>query len=212
MPNPFRSEESAFRFVWLTIGYFAPIVVAAWINKWLGFAVFAVLTAGVAFWLFRRSERERPPKQAPASHVAGRAPDPRRRERDRRRAPSSWPRCGGAPPAPPVSSSCARRSTRRVRHWVSDEDDARAAAQERLDASLASMRAAGVEADGEIGDGDPIQAIADAIRTFRPDELILSTHPEGRSHWLERGVVEKARERFDIQLTHVVVDLDSQPR
>ena len=69
-----------------------------------------------------------------------------------------------------------------------------------------------LEADGEIGDGDPIQAIDDAIRTFRPDELILSTHPEGRSHWLERGVVEKARERFDIQLTHVVVDLDSQPR
>ena len=67
MPNPFRSEESAFRFVWLTIGYFAPIVVAAWINKWLGFAVFAVLTAGVGFWLFRRSERERPPKQVPAS-------------------------------------------------------------------------------------------------------------------------------------------------
>ena len=98
-----------------------------------------------------------------------------------------------------------------IRHWVSDEDDARAAAQERLDASLASMRAAGVEADGEIGDGDPIQAIADAIRTFRPDELILSTHPEGRSHWLERDVVEKARERFDIRLTHVVVDLESPP-
>ena len=69
------------------------------------------------------------------------------------------------------------------------------------------MRAAGLQADGEIGDGDPIQAIEDAIRTFRPDELILSTHPEGRSHWLERGVVEKARERFEIELTHVVVDL-----
>jgi hypothetical protein len=29
----------------------------------------------------------------------------------------------------------------------------------------------------------------------------------GRSNWLERGVVEKARERFEISLTHVVVDL-----
>ncbi len=46
MPNPFRSEESAFRFVWLTIGYFAPIVVASWISKWLGVAVFVVLTCG----------------------------------------------------------------------------------------------------------------------------------------------------------------------
>ena len=98
-----------------------------------------------------------------------------------------------------------------IRHWVSDEDDARAAAQERLDASLAAMRAQGIQADGEIGDGDPIQAIEDAIRTFRPDELILSTHPEGRSNWLERGVVERARERFEIELTHVVVDLGAPP-
>jgi GABA permease len=71
------------------------------------------------------------------------------------------------------------------------------------------MRAAGVDASGEIGDGDPIQAVEDAVRTFRPDELIVSTHPAGRSHWLERGVVEKARERFNLPVTHVVVDLEA---
>jgi len=37
--------------------------------------------------------------------------------------------------------------------------------------------------------------------------LIISTHPEGRSNWLERGVVEHARERFALPVTHVVVDL-----
>ena len=93
-----------------------------------------------------------------------------------------------------------------LRHWASDEDDARQKAQERLDASLAAMQGAGIEASGEIGDGDPIQAIEDALRTFRPDELIISTHPLGQSHWLERGVVEKARERFALPVTHVVVD------
>jgi hypothetical protein len=51
--------------------------------------------------------------------------------------------------------------------------------------------------------------IEDALRTFRPDELIISTHPPGRSHWLERGVVERARERFALPLTHIVVDLDA---
>jgi hypothetical protein len=71
------------------------------------------------------------------------------------------------------------------------------------------MRAVGLDARGEIGDGDPIQAIEDALRTFRPDELIISTHPEGRSHWLERGVVERARERFALPVTHVVVDLEA---
>ena len=79
------------------------------------------------------------------------------------------------------------------------------------------MRATGLDVEGEVGDGDPIQAIEDAVRTFQPDELIISTHPPGRSHWLERGVVEKARSRFDMPLIHVVVDLDadgddSQPR
>src|SRR5882757_408853 len=68
MANPFRSEESAFRFVWLTIGYFAPIVLGWWISKWLGIVVFVVLSAGVVFWLLRRGEQERPEKQAPAPH------------------------------------------------------------------------------------------------------------------------------------------------
>ena len=93
-----------------------------------------------------------------------------------------------------------------LRHWASDEDDARQQAQDRLDASLAAMQTAGIRAAGEIGDGDPIQAIEDALRTFQPDELVVSTHPLGKSHWLERGIVEKARERFALPVTHVVVD------
>jgi nucleotide-binding universal stress UspA family protein len=97
-----------------------------------------------------------------------------------------------------------------LKHWVSDEDDARAAAQDRLEESLAKLSEAGVEARGEVGDGDPLQAMEDALRTFGADEIIISTHPEGRSHWLERGVVEKARERFAVPITHVVVDLERE--
>jgi GABA permease len=212
MPNPFRSEESAFRFVWLTIGYFALIVVAVWINRWFGVAVFAALSGGVVFWLLRRGERDKPVRQTPA-------PSPP----DEHRILVVANETVGGPELLAVVRERAAASRARVlvvspalnspiRHWASDEDEARARAQGRLDTSLASMRASGLQAEGEIGDGDPIQAIEDAIRTFQPDELILSTHPEGRSHWLERGVVEKARERFDIRLTHVVVDLESPPR
>jgi GABA permease len=50
----------------------------------------------------------------------------------------------------------------------------------------------------------------DALRTFGADEIIISTHPEGRSHWLERGIVESARARFDAPITHVVVDLAAE--
>ena len=61
-----------------------------------------------------------------------------------------------------------------------------------------------------LGDADPIQAMEDALRTFGADEIIVSTHPEGRSHWLERGVVERARERCEAPITHVVVDLEAE--
>src|SRR5215218_2776931 len=66
MRNPFRSEAEAFRFVWLTIGYFALIVVAALVNRWLGVAVFVVLTGIVAWWVFAHGDAQEPQRQAPA--------------------------------------------------------------------------------------------------------------------------------------------------
>ena len=98
----------------------------------------------------------------------------------------------------------------RIRHWTSDEDGARAQAQDRLEASLASLGASGVRAKGQVGDDDPLQAIGDALRTFPADEIIVSTHPPGRSNWLEKGIVEGARERFSVPITHVVVDLERE--
>ena len=58
----------------------------------------------------------------------------------------------------------------------------------------------------------PLQAVEDALRTFGADEIIISTHPEGRSNWLERDVVTKARERFTVPITHVIVDLENERR
>ncbi len=69
----------------------------------------------------------------------------------------------------------------------------------------------GLRAKGEIGDSDPNTAIEDALRAFPADEIVISTHPPERSHWLERGVVERAREEIDLPVTHVVVDLAAEP-
>jgi GABA permease len=91
-----------------------------------------------------------------------------------------------------------------LRHWLSDEDGARAAAGRRLDASLGRLAAAGIDAHGAIGDADPLQAIEDALRIFGADEIIISTHPPERSNWLKRGVVAKARDRFTVPVTHVI--------
>jgi GABA permease len=208
--NPFRSEADAFRFVWLTIGFCALIVIGSLINRWLGVAVFLVLAAVALWWLFGRGEVEAPLKQVPAASP----PD------EYRILVVANETVGGPELLSEIRERSAGRNARvlvvcpalnsPLRHWVSDEDQARANAQARLDDSLASMRAAGLAAEGEIGDGDPIQAIEDAVRTFQPDELVISTHPVGRSHWLERGVVDKARERFALPVTHVVVDLEAE--
>jgi hypothetical protein len=210
MINPLRSEAEAFRFLIGSIVYFGAIVIAALINKWAGVAVFVVLTAAV-LWLWLRSRRdERPPQTAPRPHAAG----------ERRILVVANETVAGHT----LRSMILERSldvreevlvvtpalNSPLKHWVSDEDGARAAAQERLDESLAKLADAGVQARGEVGDGDPLQAMEDALRTFGADEIIISTHPEGRSNWLERGVVEKARERFAVPITHVVVDLDRE--
>jgi hypothetical protein len=209
--NPFRSEAEAFRFLIRTIGYFAVIVVAALIHRWLGIAVFVVATAVVVWWLFFRGDRQRPIQTAPASHSV---------EGERRILVIANETVGGE-----TLRDCIRQRSEGVReevlvvcpalnspvrHWASDEDPARAAAQERLDTSLAGLRDGGINARGEVGDSEPLQAMEDALRTFGPDEIIISTHPEGRSHWLERGVVTAARERFAVPITHVVVDLEAR--
>jgi len=210
MINPLRSEAEAFRFLIASIVYFGAIVIAAVINKWAGLVVFIVLSALVLAWWLRARREERPRQTAPRPHAEG----------EHRILVIANETVGGKTLRSMIleKSLDAREEVLVVtpalnsplRHWVSDEDDARAAARKRLDASLARLADAGVQARGEVGDGDPLQAMEDALRTFGADEIIISTHPEGRSNWLERGVVEKARERFAVPITHVVVDLERE--
>jgi GABA permease len=209
--NPFRSEAEAFRFLLLTIGYFALIVVGAIIDKWVGLGVFVVLTLFAVYAAFLRGRDEPLPRIAPTLQHD---PDERRilvianetvageTLHETIRGKSAGYRTNVLVVAPAQPSP--------LQHFASDDDPGRRAAQERVDASLAKLRGAGFSAQGQVGDPDPVQAIEDALRTFGPDEIIISTHPEGRSHWLERGVVEHARERFAVPITHVVVDLDQQ--
>ena len=95
----------------------------------------------------------------------------------------------------------------RLQYIFSDVDKPREHARERLDASIAALRASGIDAEGEVGDVNPVRAFEDAVAVFEPDGVLVSTPPEGRSHWLERGEVEKIRNKTDLPVEHVVVDL-----
>ena len=211
MRNPFRSEAEAYRFLLLTVGAFTLIVAAAFVNRWLGVAVWLVVSAAAVQFYFRQRGEPRP-----RAHVEHVGPEDERRilviadETLGDDALQTLIRERAEGVREQVLVVCPALNSP-VRHWASDEDAACAGAQVRLDACLATLAAAGVQARGEIGDADPLQAIEDALRTFGADEILISTHPEGSSHWLERGVVSHARERFDAPITHVIVEPAAEP-
>ncbi len=212
MINPLRSEAEAYRFLLLTVGYFAAIAIAALaIGKWAGIIVFLALTLAGAVYVVRASRTE-PPRQA--------VPSRRGRANERRILVIANETVGGERLRDEINSRSEGYDEQvlvitpalnsHLRHWASDEDNARVEAQKRLNASLERLRARGIDAKGEVGDAEPLQAMEDALRLFGADEIIISTHPEGRSHWLEKNIVETARERFAVPITHVVVDLAAE--
>jgi GABA permease len=93
-----------------------------------------------------------------------------------------------------------------VAHWTNDEDAARDAAAERIDETCTALADLGVDARGEVGDDDPLRAVEDSLRTFGADEIVVSTHPQGRSSWLEADAVERLRAFYEIPVVHVIVD------
>jgi hypothetical protein len=214
MRNPIRTEAEAFSFVIVCLVLFGAVALAGALgDRWVALGVFLALWVGIGVGFYMKSE---PKVTEPAVW-------------DRRRAGPGEPkrvlvvanetvagralrgeivhRTEGGPCDVLVVSPALNS---RLRHWTSDEDAARERAQARLDESLGALAAEGVAAHGEVGDDDPMQAIDDALRTFGADEIIISTHPPGRSNWLESELIRRARERFDVPITHVVVDLEHE--
>jgi len=93
--------------------------------------------------------------------------------------------------------------------YVIDDTSVRAAAENRLKLTIAALREVGIEAAGEIMDEDPYGATMDAIAEFGADEVIISTHPETRSGWLRRDLIDRVRDDSGLPVEHVVVDLDA---
>ena len=92
----------------------------------------------------------------------------------------------------------------RLAHAVSDTDGAFADARARLATAVEHLGDAGIEAEGIVGDSNPMVAIEDVLAQFRADEIVISSWPPGRSNWLEKNLVENAREDFGIPVHHVI--------
>ncbi|HEX6490897.1 MAG TPA: hypothetical protein VF002_05945 [Gaiellaceae bacterium] len=97
--------------------------------------------------------------------------------------------------------------------YVVYEDTRRAAAGRRLDRTLASLREAGIAAHGLVVETSPVDAVRDALAQLepRPDRIVVSTHPEQKSGWLRRGVVDRIRGvAAGTPVEHVIVDLEAE--
>jgi GABA permease len=211
MRNPVRSENDAFRVLLTIIGGLVLIALGAWIDTWVGVAVALAEVLLAGWWLFFRPtpQTEPPVAQAPAPSPANEfrvlvvaneavgAPELLRELRERAGGRRTRVLVVAPVPAAPAAE------------WTGDAGDAPDVARQRLETSLQSMRSAGLEAEGQVGEIDPVQAVEDAVRTFAPDELVVATHPDGRGNPYEAGLVERLRGEFAMPLTHVVVDLDA---
>jgi hypothetical protein len=162
MRNPLRSEAEAFRFLIIVIVGAAVIVVAAFINTWLGVAVAVLAFAALGWWLMH----------APVPGAAEAAPV----------------LASGTPPgmrrvvvvAPPGTESVAVPDgaevlvvvpalSATVEALTGDVDDRRADAE--ATAAALEARLPGVRA--EVGADDPALAVEDALRVFGADEVIV---------------------------------------
>jgi hypothetical protein len=92
----------------------------------------------------------------------------------------------------------------RLRHWLSDTDHAVLSAHQRGEDARAVMAAHGIPLSVEIGDSVPLIAIADALSRFHADEILVSTLPANRSHWLEHNLISLSRRRFGLPVNHVI--------
>lgn len=88
------------------------------------------------------------------------------------------------------------------------DGEVEAAARHRLQEGLDRFHAAGIIADGEIGDANPVYAVSSVVRREGPNAfagIILSTLPAGPSRWLHWDVPSRMRrEHPNLPMTHLI--------
>jgi len=95
--------------------------------------------------------------------------------------------------------------------YVVYRDSRRAAAGRRLDRTVTALREAGIPAHGAVFDDDPLAAVKDLLASEEIDEIVVSTHPDARSGWLRKNLLEEIRKAAGGRpVEHVVSDASVQ--
>jgi hypothetical protein len=84
---------------------------------------------------------------------------------------------------------------------VQIDDKGLALATFRMRHAIHRLHDAGVDAEGEVGAADPINAVARALEHEAADELVVTTLPNGLSKWLEVDLPKALEHRFGLPVT-----------
>ena len=181
MRNPLRSEAEAYRLLWIVIAGAAVIIVAAFINTWLGVAAAVIAFAALGWWLLHEPV---PGAAEPASVVTSGTP------------PGTHRVLVVAPPGTetvdvpngaevlvvvPALASTAESLTGAVDDRRGDAEATAAALEARIPGSRA-----------EVGADDPALAAEDALRLFGADEVLVVG---------DDGMFEAIRERVALPVS-----------
>jgi phosphopantetheine adenylyltransferase len=99
------------------------------------------------------------------------------------------------------------------RGYVVYEDTRRAAAGRRLDRTVGMLRNEEIAAHGLVVESDPVTAVRDALAQLEPpvDAIIVATHPQQKSGWLRKNVIDRIRDTAgERPVEHVVVDVAAE--
>jgi hypothetical protein len=83
------------------------------------------------------------------------------------------------------------------------EDDRASLSARELKNALSRLSEAGISADGEIGDADPMTAIRGAMSRKPYSEVLLCTLPAGASRWFHMDLPHRIMREFNIEVEWV---------
>jgi hypothetical protein len=92
-----------------------------------------------------------------------------------------------------------------LQFWISDADEAISKADAVWRTSVANLGAAGVDAQGDTGESDPMMAVEDALANFDAGRIVVFTHPESEQRYREDIDEAELEERLGRPVEHVAI-------
>ena len=94
-----------------------------------------------------------------------------------------------------------------LEHELASFDGPIKEANERLETVIAELEGVGIDAVGQVGDGDPVVAIGDGLREFDADEIIVIGHREEDQTYGEKDLWKRIEHEFHQPIVELVVGM-----